>query len=331
MSTDTAGPEAPEPALPPKPDPAATAQPALTAQPAETEQPAPTEQPAETEQPAPTEQPAETTATDPAVPGQAPAPDAESLPHDLPEAQDLLAVGAEDTVRPRRRLSTPRLLLAAVLLGPLVGAGVGYAIQAARPATPLPAIAAVKLGYPAERIDPAALAAAGPQPLNIDGDLRDLLVKVPDGAKDISEEDGHDHWMSAADMAETVGDGDQVFRLLLEKGFRRTAVVGWDSGGTKYRVQLIQYFPDHADNAISQAKDGPGANASLSKIPGNPDGTVTVFSKADHYAESTEEFWFGEAIARRGDVVMDIEVFAPSQVDKAQLEDLAKRQWERLA
>ncbi|MFG2819480.1 hypothetical protein ACGFX4_08650 [Kitasatospora sp. NPDC048365] len=298
MSTETVGPDVPEPVVPPQPD------------------------------------------TAPAVPAQAPEPAAETLPAAEPATGDeILAVEgtavegapAEDEPKPARRLSTGRLLLAAALLGPVVGAGVGYAVQASRPATPLPELAAVKLAYPADRVDPKALAAAAPQPLNIDGDLRDLLLKRPDGTEEWGSAGARGGWLDAADYAESFGDSRATFTRLLDNGFRRAATVGWKSGGTEYRIRLIQYRSDSASSATSWNDYGSTTDAEVGKIPGNPQSRLVIGNKPNHYAQSTEEYYRGEATARKGDLIMEITVFAPSRVDRAQLEDIAKRQWERIA
>ncbi|GAA4858829.1 hypothetical protein [Kitasatospora terrestris] len=308
MSTETVGPDVPEPVVPPQPDTTAAV-------------------PAQAAEPAAETLPAEAAAEQAATADEQPVP-AEELLTAGPEPEPASAEGGP---RPARRLSTGRLLLAAALLGPVVGAGVGYAVQASRPATPLPALAAVKLAYPAERVDPKALAAAAPQPLNIDGDLRDLLLKRPDGTQDWDDTGARGSWQDAAEYAESFGDSRATFSRLLDKGFRRSAVIGWKSGETKYRIRLIQYRSDSASAAISWDYSGASGENEVGKIPGNPQSTLVIDTKPDHYADSTEQFYYGEAIARKGDLIMEIEVFAPSKVDRAQLEDIAKRQWERIA
>ncbi|WP_354641669.1 hypothetical protein [Kitasatospora camelliae] len=299
MSTETVEPDAPEPADPPRP--------AVPPQP--TAAPAPAAEPT-------TDPTAEAAAVEPA-----------------PAEDGTAEQPAEDTAAPaaKRSLSTRALLLAALLIGPVAGAAVGYAVQAARPATPLPPLKPVQLAYPAERIDAQALADAAPKPLNIDGDLRDLLLKRPDGTKEWADNAGSGGWMDAAEMAESVGRSDQEFQELLRSGFRRAAVTSWREGETEYRIRLIQYFPDDAGEAVSGARQDSTGGAGVSKVPGNAEGTVKVLDKPRHYADSTKEYYYGEALARKGTVIMDVEVYSPGAVDRAKLEDLAKRQWERLA
>ncbi|MFD7728936.1 hypothetical protein ACFV6F_00920 [Kitasatospora phosalacinea] len=244
-------------------------------------------------------------------------------------ASEVIEAGAgPGRKEPRFKVGT--LFLAAVLAGPVVGAGVGYAIQASRPPTPLPVIAAPKLSYPAERVDAKALAAAGPQPLDIDGDLRALLIERPAGSEDRTGGDG-DGWLSPADMAENYGDSAHEFTSMLSEGFRRAASVSWESGDDLYRVSLVQYAPEATLKAITGAAPRSTVDADVSAIPGNPDSYLVVGRQPLHYARSTDTYYYGEALARKGNVVMTVEVYAENPVDRAQLEDIARRQWEKLA
>ncbi|MGW4697205.1 hypothetical protein ACWEO1_33035 [Kitasatospora cineracea] len=242
---------------------------------------------------------------------------------------DLVESGAEPARR-RRRLGAGALFLTAVLAGPVIGAAVGYAIQSSRPPTPLPALTAPKLTYPAERVDAAALAAAGPPPLNIDGDLRRLLIDRPAGSTDRTDGDG-DGWLSAADRAETFGDSEDMFVEMLGNGFRRAATVRWKSGDDTYRVMLVQYVPESVVKAITGMVPGGTSDMDVSKFPGNDESVLLVAKQPYTYARSTETYYYGEAIARKGTVLMTVQVYAKNPVDRAQLEDIAKRQWERLA
>ncbi|MEV7211955.1 hypothetical protein AB0O31_02510 [Kitasatospora cineracea] len=242
---------------------------------------------------------------------------------------DLVESGTEPARR-RRRFGTGALFLTAVLAGPVIGAAVGYAIQSSRPPTPLPALTAPKLGYPAERVDAAALAAAGPPPLNIDGDLRRLLIDRPAGSTDRTDGDG-DGWLSAADRAETFGDSEDMFVEMLGNGFRRAATVRWKSGDDTYRVMLVQYVPESVVKAITGMVPSGTSGMDVSKFPGNDESVLLVAKEPYTYARSTETYYYGEAIARKGTVLMTVQVYAKNPVDRAQLEDIAKRQWERLA
>ncbi|WP_033217260.1 hypothetical protein [Kitasatospora phosalacinea] len=264
----------------------------------------------------------------PPVPTAAPAP---APPLGVPPlgVLDLIKAGGEPT-RARRRFGAGALFLTAVLAGPVVGAAVGYAIQSSRPPTPLPKITAPRLSYSAERVDPEALAAAGPPPLAIDGDLRRLLIERPSGSTALSVGDG-DGWLSPADRAEAFDDSVREFTGMLEDGFRRAATVRWSSGDDSFRVSLIQYNQDSVAKTITGAVPHSTTDMVVSKIPGNTDSYLMTSKKTYNYARSTETYYYGEALARKGTVLMTVQVFAKNPVDRAQLEDIAKRQWEKLA
>ncbi|MFD7643887.1 hypothetical protein ACFV4P_24895 [Kitasatospora sp. NPDC059795] len=274
------------------------------------------------------------TTAPPVAPAPVPAPGSAEVPSESPEAfgqVELLAGGEEqEPARKKRKFGATALFLTAVVAGPVIGGVVGYGIQASRPATPLPKLAAPKLTYSAERIDAKALAASGPQPLNIDGDLRDLLIKRPDNTTDENDGDG-DGWLTAADISETFGDSAWEMNDLLSNGFRRAAQVSWSSNNVKYRVNLIQYMPENV-NKVAGAMLPRRSDLDLSKIPGNSDSLLMVSNKPSKYARSNEQYYWAGALARKGTVLMSIEVFSKNnQVDRSQLEDIAKRQWERIA
>ncbi|WP_441251045.1 hypothetical protein [Kitasatospora sp. McL0602] len=229
----------------------------------------------------------------------------------------------------RRR--TARLLVAALLLGPVLGAGVGYTVQATRRPTPLPPLQVSMPTYPDSVLDAKAAAEAAPKPLGIDGDLRKLLIAKPAdaGSWDNYGRGDMSGWISPGEKAMTYGKADREFTSLLADGFRRDAIVAWEKNDVKYRIELIQYASDHTADAISSVN-------ALSEADAHPlDGTSTGYYTAPAtqmtYAESTEQYYYGRAVARRGDVVMRISLFSPGQVNADELQDLAKRQWERLA
>jgi hypothetical protein len=266
-----------------------------------------------------------------AVPSFAGAPPAGApVASGAPVVTEVLAAGPDRPARPRRRLGTARLLLVAAVLGPVIGAGVGYTVQALRPPTPLPPLAVGPLSYPSAPLDAAAAAAAEPKPLNIDGDLRRLLIDRPAGTE---EWDNYEHgttagWLTAGDKAMSYGNSGKQFRSLLYDGFRRDAYLAFSRGETHYRVELIQFGPDDISAGasswmISVPVDG-------GTIPGTASGYYSAPRKPEHYDDSTETYYYGLATARRGSVIMRISVYSPNPVDANELKDLATRQWERL-
>jgi hypothetical protein len=246
---------------------------------------------------------------------------------------ELLAAGTEEQspAAPRRPLGTGKLLLAALLVGPLLGGSVGYAVQAARPATPLPELPVTAPQYPTAPADEKAVADGTLKPLEIDGDLRKLLIAKPDGAEVWNNNGRGDDtsWISAGEKAMSYGNADNFFRRLLRTGFRRDAIVTWKKGDVRWRVELIQYQSDKAGEAETLALERDDSGAST-PLPGTISGTYATPSEAQTYAESTEKYYYGEALARRGDLVMVISVYSPTQVNADELKDVAKRQWERL-
>jgi hypothetical protein len=226
-----------------------------------------------------------------------------------------------------RRPRTVPLLVGALLLGPLLGAGVGYSVQAGRPATPLPSLHIAAPEYPATPLDPAAAAEAAPKPLPIDGDLRKLLIGKPDGADDW---DNYGHgdgsgWLSIGAKAGSYGSADAEFRNLLGQGFRRDAMVAWTKGGNNYRVELIQFDPDLVSTAVSWTEREHG-----DKLDGTLHGTYRSRTEPDHFADSTSTYYYGSATARHGDVVMMVSIYSQSRVSTDELKDIAEQQWKRL-
>ncbi|MEV4612209.1 hypothetical protein AB0K43_06335 [Kitasatospora sp. NPDC049258] len=272
-----------------------------------------------------------------------PAPDAESGPAaDAAAAADAVAATDADadsdaatepetaTAAAGRRISTGRLLLAAVLLGPLLGAVGGYAVQASRPPTPLPPLQVGAPHYPATTLEAAAAAATLPRPLAVDGDLRKLLISRPEGTEAWDDYGYGDDagWMSIGEKALSYGLSDRQFRSLVQQGFRRDAFLAWKKGDTKYLVELVQFDDDSSQSAVSVVNDVAAGAQPLDG--GTINGSYSASDKQYTYAESTEKYYLGEAVARRGNVAMAISVYSPTQVNGEELKALAKLQWERL-
>ncbi|MCX5211591.1 hypothetical protein OG689_20245 [Kitasatospora sp. NBC_00240] len=247
-----------------------------------------------------------------------------------PVVDVLVAGGVESGVpAPVRRPRPVLLLTSALVLGVLLGGGAGYGIQAGRPPTPLPPLQVALPSYPAAVLDAAAAAEAAPKPLAIDGDLRKLVMERPGGTEAWGDNPDVPSWITVGELAERTGNAKRTFADFNRDGFRRAAGVDWKQGGTRYRVTLLQYGPDDADRALAEARSMNGA--AVTKFADGVNGGYQVESEPENWAESTEKYYYGSAVARRGTVVMEIEVFAPQSVDAAALKDLAKKQWERLA
>ncbi|MEU1290513.1 hypothetical protein [Kitasatospora sp. NPDC005856] len=262
--------------------------------------------------------PAATVPPPPVMPPQAPP----AAPEHSEPAVPAEPFAAEDAPRAPRRPRPVLLGTFALVLGVLAGGGVGYAVQAQRPPTPLPPLQVARPSYPADTVDPAALAAEQPKPLAIDGDLTKLLITAPEGSTPWADFPDKPSWISIGELAEENGRAAEAFKSLASRGFRRAAEVNWKKDGVFYRVKLVQYAADHADEAksgywpLTFAEDANGG--------------YKVDIMPTHWAESTEQYYYGEANAKRGTVQMTIEVFDTKPVNPDTLKDLAKRQWERL-
>ncbi|MFG3224030.1 hypothetical protein ACGF07_04495 [Kitasatospora sp. NPDC048194] len=228
---------------------------------------------------------------------------------------------AEAAPRAPRRPRPVLLCACALVLGALAGVGVGYAVQAQRPPTPLPGLQVARPSYPARTVDAAAFAAEQPAPLAIDGDLTKLLVSAPEGSGPWSDFPDKPSWMSAGDLAEHSGRPDVTFKSLNASGFRRAAEVDWKKDDIRYRVLLTQYAPDHAEEAKAFRAESFADDAN---------GGATVYDLPMRWSDTQEQYYYGLATAKRGTVQMTVEVFSPKPVDAAVLKDLAKQQWERM-
>ncbi|MDH6137400.1 hypothetical protein P3T37_006832 [Kitasatospora sp. MAA4] len=231
-----------------------------------------------------------------------------------------------------RRPRTALLLVGALLLGPVIGGGVGYAVQAGRPPTPLPPLQLTVLPhYPSTVLDDRAAADAAPKPLAIDGDLRKLLIGKPADAQDWDDfgfADG-DGWESAANLARSMGNSAQRFHLILAEGFRRTAATSWQKGDVKYLVQLTQYDADHAATAIT---DVAGRGVTVPRPFANGmEGGYGADDTPLTYSDTTEQYYYALARARRGNVLISVEEFSSTKLGPDEVKDLAQRQWEQLA
>ncbi|MER7764486.1 hypothetical protein [Streptomyces sp. NPDC097619] len=240
--------------------------------------------------------------------------------------------------RPRPRGRTTALILAAALLGTLAGTATGYAVQYDRAPTPLPPLAQQVLPDPKVR-------AAGPattvRSLNAnrwhrtDGDLTPLLVKPPRGARvtlsaGYQELDGY-----AADFFDYPAS---MVEKLLGAGFRRSSAVEWsENDRTVTTVRLIQFRDwegaEHfEDDQAAYMSDEEHAGNLGGDVPGvgAENGRLWIYSEADREAGylPTRQ---ARAIARRGDLVMDIWVWDNrGTISERALRALAKKQLERL-
>ncbi|MFJ9907024.1 hypothetical protein ACIRVK_29715 [Streptomyces sp. NPDC101152] len=236
--------------------------------------------------------------------------------------------------RPRRGGRTASLIAGAAVLGVVAGTCAGYLVQAHRAPTKLPSLSQPTLARPTGKA-PEPLSAAEDRQVKTDGDLRELLLKKPAGAKDarwITTEDG---WLDLAQYAEMYTRPAVAFSNLVGKEFRRAAVTGWESGETyDVEIRLVQYRQTESLEA-SDANDGeqyaadarPGTRSW--HLPGTGDGMVYVHSQPRTQAGYQPQY-ISEAFAWRGDLALEVFVTDTKPVPKAKIMDLAERQMERL-
>lgn len=251
---------------------------------------------------------------------------------------------ADASVRRRPRGRTTLIIAAAALLGISGGAAVGYGIQAERAPTPLAALSQPGLGHPAKPLSadraPAPLPAAQDRRVRTDGDLRKLLVDRPKGAKKtLTDELGlDDGWQPLDQYAETYYDDPHfMFESLSELDLRRVASVAWRQG--EYRetgVQLLQFrsgdrhgAAEHfGDQLMYMPWDKDGAGNSGDPIKGSREGRYFLYpvERKAGYLPS----YRARALAVRGDIVLDINIFDTVPIRKKDIRTLAERQLERL-
>ncbi|WP_329381589.1 hypothetical protein OG625_17645 [Streptomyces sp. NBC_01351] len=264
--------------------------------------------------------------------------EAENAPEsDTPDLLSTPAAGPEAAAVPRRRRGRTTLLIAgAAVLGVLAGTVTGYAVQYHREPTPLPPLAQQKL------VTPKALApdaATTNKTINAnrwhktDDDLSKLLIEAPSGAK--VDGAGYD---SLDFFATNFENPDHAFRNLATNDVRRLASTAWVVNDRVFvEVHLIQFkdfsgAEDYQQDQSSYMPEKKYAGNEGVPIPGISGDLGHVWVDS----EVTEDPGYypireGRAIARRGDIVLDIfYVENRGKVSESDVIDLAKRQLERL-
>ncbi|MGX6748513.1 hypothetical protein ACM562_14260 [Streptomyces xantholiticus] len=261
-----------------------------------------------------------------------------------PVAEPVVAgeqAGAAEPVGPvapvRRRGRTALLIAAAAVLGVVAGTATGYTVQYHREPTPLPVLSQPEIRTPKPvraGSDTTARSVSVNRWAKTDGDLRQLLLPRPKGAKKEQEAELEDLYSFATWFEEE----DHMFEDLAENDFRRAATVSWSKGGKVYvDISLVQF---RETTEINAERFGEGQQAYLSEddwagnegesMPGNANGRTYVFDEPVREA-GYEPLYNGRAVAWRGDIVMIIEYANNSgPVDEKDLKSLAKRQLERL-
>jgi hypothetical protein len=268
---------------------------------------------------------------DPATAWVPPAPAA-----DAPEPAPTAAPAPEPAPTARRRGRTLTLLAAAAVLGVLAGTGTGYAVQQRRAPSPLPPVGLHAPLSPTGTAPAATLPASRDAGLPARGDLRKLLLPKPSGAVDLSSTEGRDNWSSMVDVAVQADDPASAFTYLASDHFQRAAVRIWGhrngSFAEDYAVFHLIQFRDQEEagsdtylgDAEGDMSDASGGEAGT-PIPGTLDGRVWIF-----HEPSREPYYEAHALARRGNVVVDIWYSRDTPIPKHTIVSMAQRQLERL-
>lgn len=224
------------------------------------------------------------------------------------------------------------------MLGVLAGAVTGYAVQYQREPTPLPPLARADLRTPTP-IPADGKTTARSLSVNrwdkTDGDLRDLLVNKPKGAR-TEKEAG---WLDLPDYAAGFERPGDVFEIMVDSDFRRAASVAWSEGdgdAIYVTVTLVQFRDDKnleaAEFAGRRQQEYLGADRAGSKgsaVPGSTNGRTWLFNEPDSRPDSAP--YQARAVAFRGDILMEIRYDDNAgPVSKMAFEALAKRQLELL-
>jgi hypothetical protein len=245
------------------------------------------------------------------------------------------------SVKPRPRGRTTLLIAAAAVLGIAGGTAVGYGVQADRAPTPLPALSQPNLAYPAKALPadkvPDPLPVSQDRQRKTEGDLRELLVSKPSGARNARFPFPTKGWMSLDAYAREFESEDYMFERLAEADVRRIAAANWSQG--QYRdvgIRLVQFRSgaelgaSHHTNGqlgyMPYAKDGAGNEGDPIKGSGN--GRYFLYKAVNK--PGYLPVYHARAIAQRGDVMFDISIFDTAPISKKDIRTLAERQLERL-
>ncbi|MFW6695188.1 hypothetical protein [Streptomyces sp. MAR4 CNX-425] len=242
----------------------------------------------------------------------------------------------------RRGLRTALLLVAAVLAGALGGVTYGYYEQAGEPPTPLPPLNQPGLAHPKKPLPadeaPEPLSAAQDRRVKTDGDLRELLVPIPDGATDAELDYGGEGWLAPYELAADTGAPEEMLGVMLEFGLRRTAFTSWteDAGADTVVVYLSQFRDEDSVGSAEYMEMmetvsifGIDGDVRTESLKGSSNGKA-YFPAAPIEEAGLLPLYQGNVLARRGDIVLEIYMYDSAPIAEKDLTALAERQLERL-
>ncbi|MEV7426943.1 MULTISPECIES: hypothetical protein [unclassified Streptomyces] len=240
----------------------------------------------------------------------------------------------------RRRGRTALLIATAAVLGLVAGTATGYAIQADRAPTPLPALGQPGLAHPAKPLPAGkaakALGAARDSQVRVEGDLRKLLISAPPGSRAGFADWDNDGWLSPSAYAAYFGVGEPTFDWLVASDVRRIAARSWERGEGEGNVVLMQFRPGMTDlGAAAWVESTTYFNQEEAGYAGDPvKGSVTgryfTYEAGDDSEFEAPYPYQAVGAARRGDVVAIVNLFDAEPIPKKDIATLIERQLERL-
>ncbi|MFJ2651264.1 hypothetical protein ACIO1C_31650 [Streptomyces sp. NPDC087420] len=237
---------------------------------------------------------------------------------------------------PRRRGRTTLIVGVAALLGVVAGTATGYTIQADRAPTALPPLSQQGLAYPAKALPAGTkvtpLYEAEDSRVRTDGDLRKLLLRRPPGVREAPQDYIADGWSPLAFYTSVADLPSTTFGYLAGLDFRRVASTSWDQARDHMtNIDLVQFRSGPNMGAKDLFADQTAYSESLGgmgeAIRNSVAGYYWVF-EADHEPGFLPHH--ARALAQRGDVVVDINIFDSKPIAATEIRDLAERQLERL-
>ncbi|MEU3887686.1 hypothetical protein [Streptomyces sp. NPDC029041] len=243
-------------------------------------------------------------------------------------------VAAAPRPGPRRRRRTAVLIGGAAVLGLIAGGCAGYLVQVHRAPTKLPSLAQPVVGQ-AKGEGPEPLSAAQDRRVKTDGDLRELLLEKPRGARDATRLMGKDGWLDLAAYTGLYEKPGEMFGEIVGDEFRRAAVTGWLVGRTQeVEIRLVQFRQEETLAAAGNVKntqywvEDEGGTDSWA-IPGSGNGRAYVHTRPET-RPGYLPMYTAEAHAWRGDIGLEMWIVDTEPISKAKIMDLAERQMERL-
>ena len=237
----------------------------------------------------------------PSLPMQMLPPLPAPAPFQIP-AFESTALQIPAAAKPRRRIKTRTLVASALVFGLLGGVGVGYAIQASRPPTPLPALLPAAPTYSPvgvyAGVAPPTLPSSEDDLTVTDGDLTKLLLPTPAGA---SVDGAWNHqWLDVMDDAQLCYTGqEECFSHKINAGVRAIADTGWTTASGYYEeIRIFRYAPSYDTNSFLDGISSEGSpidtppllDASAVSYADTDDGEHLDYGAAAH-GDLAVEFW----------------------------------------